>query len=80
MTELVGMKQICEHMRRSETTVLALHRDMDLPMRKIGGVWESDTDLIAEWRRGLIKTVDSDGDIQATPQPSKKSRKRTIPA
>jgi hypothetical protein len=75
MTELVGMKEICGHMKRSETTVLSLHRDMDFPMRKIGGVWESDTELIAEWRRGLIKNGQTAENIQAI-VPKRSSRGR----
>jgi hypothetical protein len=56
MTALSGMKEICNHFGRSESTVLILIRDADFPATKIGGVWESDTELVAEWRKERIKT------------------------
>lgn len=56
MTALSGMKEIADYMRRSESTVLALIRDFDFPAKKIGGVWESDTELADAWRRKQIVT------------------------
>ena len=57
MTALSGMKAICKHFDRSEVTVLALIRDEDFPATKIGGIWESDTELISEWRKNRIATA-----------------------
>jgi hypothetical protein len=54
MTALIGMKAICGHVFRSESTVLMMIRDMDFPATKIGGIWESDEKLIAEWRKQQI--------------------------
>lgn len=54
MSQLSGMKQICEYIRRSECTVLSLVRTEGFPAKKIGGIWESDTELIDEWRKGNI--------------------------
>lgn len=71
MPGLVGMKEICNYLRRSEATVLNMIRDMDLPARKVLGVWESDTGLIDEWR---VKTL-SGGNGQA-PSPTRNGRSR----
>ena len=49
------MKSICQHMERSEATVLKLIRDESFPAVKIGGIWESDTMEITVWRRGKIQ-------------------------
>jgi hypothetical protein len=54
MGALVGMKEICEHAKRSEATVLDLIRNEDFPAVKIKGVWESDTEEISAWRKGKI--------------------------
>ena len=54
MAGLTGMKRITEYLELSETTVLKLHRQYRLPMRKIGGLWMADTDLIESWRRDKI--------------------------
>jgi len=51
---LIGMKAICEHMSRSEATVLKLIQTEGLPATKIAGIWESDRGMIDEWRREKI--------------------------
>lgn len=78
MATLIGMKAICEHMRRSEATVLMLHRDMNFPMQKLGGIWESDTEIIAAWRKERIHVNyfiagEENGRIKS--QPAQKKRK-----
>jgi len=52
---LSGMKAICQYVNRSESTVLHWIRDLDFPAHKIGGIWESDRNLIDEWRRQQIR-------------------------
>lgn len=47
---LIGMKEICLHMSRSDTTILAWIREMDFPASKIGGIWEADLDAVEKWR------------------------------
>lgn len=47
---LIGMKEICLHMSRSDTTILAWVREMDFPAAKIGGIWEADLDAVEKWR------------------------------
>jgi predicted DNA-binding transcriptional regulator AlpA len=54
LMHLSGMKEICNHLNRSEPTVLTLIRDYDFPAKKVLGVWESDTDLIDRWRKNQI--------------------------
>lgn len=62
---LVGMKEICAVMRRSEDTVLALHRGFGFPMAREGGVWISTRAAIAEWRKGRVEGV-----LQSRPAPA----------
>lgn len=54
MPGLAGMKSICAYFNRSESTVLMLIRTAGFPAKKIGGIWESTTELIDEWRRKKI--------------------------
>ena len=53
--QLVGMKEICAHMKRSECTVRKLIRLHELPAVKIEGEWISDSELINVWLREKIK-------------------------
>lgn len=83
MAGLTGMKAICEYMNRSESTVLMLIRDCDLPACKIGGgIWESDTDLIDDWRKGQItqgvkaKKQEKPVNISKFPKSAPKKQKR----
>lgn len=59
MAGLSGMKEICDYTRRSEAIIRKWHKEYGFPLVKIGGVVESDTDLIDEWRR---KMIDKDND------------------
>ncbi len=52
---LSGMDEIGEYVRRSPVTVLDWIRTKEFPATKIGGIWESDTVLIDEWRREQIQ-------------------------
>lgn len=51
---LQGMKEICRYMGKSENTLLRLIKEKDFPAQKVGGEWVSDTQVVADWRRGLI--------------------------
>ncbi len=55
MSALSGMKEICRYTARSESSVLIFIRDCDFPATKLGGVWESDTELIDTWRLDQIR-------------------------
>lgn len=50
MAKLIGMKQICNYVNRSEVTVLDWIRTMDFPALKVVGIYEADTDKIDRWR------------------------------
>jgi len=52
---LVGKREICKYVRRSWTTVLDWVKTSGFPAAKIGGVWESDTSLVDDWKRTKIK-------------------------
>lgn len=55
--QLVGMKEICAYMRRSDRTVRKLIRLHGFPAVKIEGEWVSDSELISLWLREKIKDV-----------------------
>jgi hypothetical protein len=74
MTALIGMKAICGHVYRSEATVLSLIRDCDFPATKIGGIWESDIDLISEWRK---QQINGRGPVEPK-QEAKTSKKKPL--
>jgi len=63
-TALVGMAAICQYMNRGEKTVLNLIRDEDFPARKLGGIWESDKELVDKWRRRRI-SMDREQEFRA---------------
>ena len=76
MAQLSGMKQICEYINRSECTVLTLVRTEGFPAKKIGGIWESDTQLIDDWRReNIVNGVNSPNQKNVEKQKNKKSKK-----
>jgi len=52
---LSGMDEISDYARRSAVTLLDWIRNMSFPATKIGGIWESDTCLIDQWRREQIQ-------------------------
>jgi hypothetical protein len=54
MTSLTGKKEICNFVGRSWVTVEKWIINLSFPARLMGGRWESDGDLITEWRRGLL--------------------------
>lgn len=51
---LMGMKEICRYMGKSENTILRLIREKEFPAEKIAGEWVSDVSLIVEWRKKQI--------------------------
>lgn len=52
---LPGMKSIAQYCNRSESTILLWIRTIGFPATKFSGSWESDTELIDEWRKKIIK-------------------------
>jgi len=75
MGGLSGMKQITRFCNRSEATILAWIRERDFPACKITGSWESDTELIDQWRK---KQIDDKLGSQIKPRRSK-NRTRSSP-
>ena len=48
--KLIGMKEICNHMRGiSEATVLKWHRELDMPIKKRGGIWCATKTKLDAW-------------------------------
>ena len=52
---LTGRKQIQGFVGRAWEIIMRWVRDDGFPAKKIDGIWESDADLILEWRRKKIK-------------------------
>lgn len=53
-TTLTGQKMIKAFVGRSWDTIMMWIEERGFPAKKIDGVWESDTDLIIEWRKKKI--------------------------
>jgi len=51
MSVLIGMKEICQYRRRSESTILNWIRQRGFPAKqdKKNATWESHTELIDKW-------------------------------
>ena len=64
MAALTGMAEIAAYMRRSEATVLTWIRTLDFPARKIGGMWESDTELADQWRIKQVMGIGKETGVQ----------------
>lgn len=52
---LTGKKRITGFVERSWKTVRRWIEEEEFPAKKMDGVWESDADLITEWRVKQIK-------------------------
>jgi len=51
---LSGKREICQFMGRGWKTVENWIINMGFPAKMIAGIWESDSELITAWRRGLV--------------------------
>lgn len=47
--KLIGMKSICNYLHISEATALKWHREYDLPIKKVGGIWIGTKTKINQW-------------------------------
>lgn len=54
MAQLMGMKAICNYVKRSDATVLQWIREQDFPANKIGGIWESTTKQVDDWKDKVV--------------------------
>lgn len=60
-SSLSGMKAIRDFNRSinlasSEASVIQMIRDEEFPAKKLGGIWESDKDLIIAWRKNRLSS------------------------
>ena len=56
MTKILsGQKQIQNFVGRRWDIIIRWITKRGFPAKKIDGIWESDTDMILEWRRGQIE-------------------------
>lgn len=51
---LTGSKEIQSYVGRSWKTIYKWIKNKNFPAVKIDGIWESDTELIHEWRKKQI--------------------------
>lgn len=66
-TALYGIKAIRDCCRKlelpsTEATVMAMIHESGLPAKKLGGIWISDSELIAGWRRKYVAGGSEEGD------------------
>ena len=54
-TILTGRKEIQNFVGRRWEIIIRWINDQNFPARKIDGQWESDAELIVEWRKDRIK-------------------------
>jgi len=55
MTAWNGMKAICSYTGFSENTIIDFILKEDFPATKLKGTWVSDSELIDDWRKGIIR-------------------------
>lgn len=72
MGGLSGMKEIARHCNRSESTILIWIRERAFPAEKITGSWESDTELIDQWRKEQISDATKRRRQKTAPKRSRK--------
>ena len=76
MAKLEGMTQICEYVRRTESTVLGYIRLWEFPAFKLNSIWISDTRKIDDWYLGLVENSNGDNKKNAKTENGKKTRKK----
>lgn len=80
-TALSGMKAIRDYCRSinlssSEASIIQMIKDYGFPARKLCGIWESDREAIAAWRKQYVMN-DAASDAEAktiSQQPADKRR------
>jgi hypothetical protein len=73
MAALVGMKEIANYVRRSESTVIIWISQMEFPAKKIGGIWETTTEKADAWKQGRFEVEEKKG-LQSVPIRNKSRR------
>lgn len=79
-TALSGIDAICDYCRSvglpaSKVSVLQMIRDEYLPAKKLGGIWDSDSELIDKWRRNRLETEHYQGLDPVRPAQKSKVKK-----
>jgi len=69
-TNLSGLEEIAQYARRSKATVLDWIRTAGFPAAKLGHVWESDKEMIDQWKRDRIQMSSRSVLGEITAQPS----------
>lgn len=72
-TNLSGLEEIAQYTRRSKATVLDWIRNEGFPAAKLGHVWESDKEMVDQWKRDRIEASRLTAlAAMAPPQPKRK--------
>lgn len=78
---MTAIRDYCRsiNMQSSEVTIIQLIKEEEFPAKKLGGVWESDKDLINGWRKRRL--LNGSTEPESSPEPEKKPTARvTEPA
>jgi len=76
-TNLSGLEEIAQYARRSKATVQDWIRNEGFPAAKLGHVWESDKEMIDQWKRDRID-MSRRAALAATAPPPRKRKKLSI--
>jgi excisionase family DNA binding protein len=74
ITNLSGLEEIAQYTRRSKATVLDWIINKGFPAGKLGHVWESDKELIDQWKRDQIETSRLAAQAATAPPPRKRKK------
>lgn len=74
LSGMTAIRDFCRaiNMQSSEVTIVQLIKEEDFPAKKLGGVWESDQDLIIQWRKRRLAVGTPDPEETRKPEPEKK--------
>lgn len=73
-TNLSGLEEISQYARRSKATVLDWIKNEGFPAAKLGHVWESDKEMIDQWKRDRIDMSRRAAQAATAPQPRKRQK------
>jgi hypothetical protein len=74
LSGMTAIRDFCRsiNMQSSEVTIVQLIKEEDFPAKKLGGVWESDQDLIIQWRKRRLAVVTPEPEEPPKPELEKK--------
>ncbi len=73
-TNLSGLEEIAQYTRRSKATVLDWIKSAGFPAAKLGHVWESDKDMVDQWKRDRIEASRRTALAATAPPPPKRKK------